>query len=1474
MIFLSDKNGRIIASIPDQINSGSIGVTEIILVAPFPASTAIAAAFTLPNGTKLLPKFMGESLEDNDAFVMTMESNFSQKLMFDSDNVNIWRLQLDAAITQIPGSVKIGFIFVGLDGTKKSSVTSFPVNRSQAYIEPDIPTNYVDVLRDINTALTFAQNAEKSTKEYKESARRSAEASESAKSLSESAKAKAESAAESAESNASTATAAATTATAAAGTAEAAKSSAEEAAKSAKANAETTTSDKITVTELYNRFQSDLDTFVYIDKVEQTTTSTEDDGENIVTITLSNGQTVDVVIQNGSKGSTGEGFKITKTYKSIAEMNASYYTDGVPLNSFVLIETGNVEDADNAKLFIKGAQEYIYLTDLSGATGIKGEDGKDGKDGKDGTNGKSAYEIAVSNGFKGTEKEWLRSLYGEWDYIITDADALMDLLDNPRKYHGTVLVKGVHADIGDSNRSESELTNITYLKFIDSSLSASHYIDIKGNQNCTIDGLYWHCEFDSLTLTNFGKVINCKQDKEGVSDYPLGLIGCNNISNSDFSTAHDCNNITDCNLTITTNFSVLVNCTHIHGLTLDQQDDNAAQNRECIFDNCRYMSNINPLDGTISTLNIIYNENCRYIDPDTCAGFLNGRLPDAEKTYVQALTKDGSFRAISPAEEGSGGEDGEDGFSPTISVSEITGGHKFTITDINGEKSVDVMNGRDGAKGDKGEKGDTGAQGVQGIQGVQGEQGIQGIQGEKGEKGDGFSISKTYTSVSAMNAGFATDGVPLNGFVLINTGNVEDTDNAKLFVKGEIGYSYLTDLSGSQGIQGEKGEKGEQGKQGERGVQGEQGIQGKQGEKGADGKDGTSVTHSWNGTVLTVSSASGTSSANLKGDKGDTGATGATGAPGTSVTVSSVSESAASGGSNVITFTDGKKITIKNGINGKDGVNGTTQAVPLFANDISECTDTSKVYVLPDGYTYAYMTKKVTTEAPNKFVPSAASLNQRLSGSSGSVSANNNSIGAFVTEFIPVSNMGSITPFNVRLNWEVPTTDENKIVFYNSSKARLANTLLYPGTNLTVSKGETVLSLKDMYNNATAPAWNDVAFIRLQLFVKPLGTSITASDVANLKISFAHEGGTQTTTAWANTGHAFVPADYENRIIELEEESQKQDERITLLEKSSSESGSVAVPSYWESAVNTCVAKIKALQVGRNCVTFPFFSDNHQRNGYAGVLIAHIMKECNIPYAFYGGDSISSGYIASEEAMIAEDKAFDTAMSYIPNGRFCRAVGNHDGYWNVSSATGDEHHYTREQVYELFLREESIAQNKHFGEDGTYYYVDDIASKVRFVVLNTNGVDSTQLSWMQNTALSFNESGWAVVFISHQPISNHYHANISNAEEVRTVVKNYINGTATNKASVVGWFSGHIHRDRIYTGIATNTTDDSQGAAMGFKQVTITSDHTGIAYDDATKHAVANDALSHAIDFVTINKSTRTVNLTRLGIGADRSYTY
>lgn len=67
---------------------------------------------------------------------------------------------------------------------------------------------------------------------------------------------------------------------------------------------------------------------------------------------------------------------------------------------------------------------------------------------------------------------------------------------------------------------------------------------------------------------------------------------------------------------------------------------------------------------------------------------------------------------------GADGKDGKDGVSPTVTVSAITGGHRITITDVNGAKTVDVMDGKDGAAGATGATGATGAAGYSPVRGT------------------------------------------------------------------------------------------------------------------------------------------------------------------------------------------------------------------------------------------------------------------------------------------------------------------------------------------------------------------------------------------------------------------------------------------------------------------------------------------------------------------------------------------------------------------------------------------------------------------------------------------------------------------------------------------------------------------------------------------------------------------------------------
>lgn len=72
--------------------------------------------------------------------------------------------------------------------------------------------------------------------------------------------------------------------------------------------------------------------------------------------------------------------------------------------------------------------------------------------------------------------------------------------------------------------------------------------------------------------------------------------------------------------------------------------------------------------------------------------------------------------------------------------------------------------------------------------------------------GKAFQIKKVFASVSAMNTAGAAS-FDENDFILINTANVEDEDNAKLYVvmkntQGTKVFSYLVDMSGFRGFTG------------------------------------------------------------------------------------------------------------------------------------------------------------------------------------------------------------------------------------------------------------------------------------------------------------------------------------------------------------------------------------------------------------------------------------------------------------------------------------------------------------------------------------------------------------------------------------------------------------------------------------------------------------------------------------------------
>lgn len=264
--------------------------------------------------------------------------------------------------------------------------------------------------------------------------------------------------------------------------------------------------------------------------------------------------------------------------------------------------------------------------------------------------------------------------------------------------------------------------------------------------------------------------------------------------------------------------------------------------------------------------------------------------------------------------DGGDGDNGKDGVSPTISVSVISGGHRLTIKDVNGTKTVDLLDGKAGEDGSDGSPGAAGEKGADGV-------GIKNIVFKQNTtSGNVYTINLTDGSSYDFTAPVGPKGADGSGGTG-GGGSGEDgvgIQSIQLKSEADTGNTYtiiLTDGSTYDFVA-------------------PAGPSGKDGSNGEPGKDGTSVTvasvteSAEDGGSNVVKFSDGKTVTIKNGSKGSDGADGKDGSPGaagkdgTSVTVSGVSESNADGGTNVVTFSDGMQLNIKNGSKGSDGAPG------------------------------------------------------------------------------------------------------------------------------------------------------------------------------------------------------------------------------------------------------------------------------------------------------------------------------------------------------------------------------------------------------------------------------------------------------------------------------------------------------------------------------------------------------------------------
>lgn len=220
------------------------------------------------------------------------------------------------------------------------------------------------------------------------------------------------------------------------------------------------------------------------------------------------------------------------------------------------------------------------------------------------------------------------------------------------------------------------------------------------------------------------------------------------------------------------------------------------------------------------------------------------------------------------------------------------------------------------------------------------------------------------------------------------------------------------------------------------------------------------------------------------------------------------------------------------------------QLVPTFAADTEACVDTDKLYVLPDGYVYAYQLTETATEPSYKNqIP--LSLNSDGSEYVGYNGEDGYSIGYRIrsngqeeisernccTGFIPCA-AGDTLRFK---NIETESTGYSIPRFFSQQFTVVSTTEIH-------LYGDSFAQDENGVRSITVPDNSAIAYIRVTV------GGLSDESVITVNEEITDEGSENVTEyRWRSTGHAFVPADYEDRILAMENTCATEEKKIAKL---------------------------------------------------------------------------------------------------------------------------------------------------------------------------------------------------------------------------------------------------------------------------------------------------------------------------------------
>lgn len=567
------------------------------------------------------------------------------------------------------------------------------------------------------------------------------------------------------------------------------------------------------------------------------------------------------------------------------------------------------------------------------------------------------------------------------------------------------------------------------------------------------------------------------------------------------------------------------------------------------------------------------------------------------------------------------------------------------------------------------------------------------------------------------------------------------------------------------------------------------------------------------------------------------------------------------------------------------------QLKPEFANSIEECIDTSKLYVLPDGYIYGYMhgewlsfTNALESAVDENDVPFNDGKGYDTGYRFNSEGALVELAGSAYTGFIPYDGKSVIRIFGV-------TQDKTQqyIYLYDSTKTLISGDRGFNLQDMIDTYGgtltqETVGSYTSYMITYDMDVINSVKYWVADSFKKAayIRFNVKAPNTECFWVSIGEEMSVDNGYVWRNTGHAFVHADYEYRIIALEDEQEELNERMAAFE-SIDVSGT---PGYVQTEAASVINRVIAAQ-GTRTFNLAVITDLHNNGGVSDANIMHACQGIGYiadrvkldAFACLGDHTDSAGTTDWAECL-ADILACNNHKHAVKNVDMLEMVGNHDHKSKHSPMTFKTiSAYNKDVVWGNML--------------GGYFYKDYNDYKLRIICLNTSetawiGVSAEQYQWfIDSLDLSGKDDAaqWQTLIMSHVPL------DWNDFSVFTHILKAYIDGTSwtngtyscdytgKNQAVLIGCVHGHIHNllvDKLYLGNSSTSTEQIDLYRITIPEATESyGNHYSAPYVEDVRYAKTNDtAKDTSFNVLCIDLDKHSIEAVCYGAGYDRTIDY